>query len=155
VEGLRVLHVHDCRATLWAICREFVGSGSISFEGDLNRFALEDLPGSSHDETVALKRQTQWPALDFVVLPITLHHLTALQSRIEEEDLLGWEGAITHVQVENDGQLALSACDNFHDDATVAFTPPVSEILLAQLKADGVLRAVVTPNTSLERTREG
>ena len=92
--------------------------------------------------------------LDFVVLPITPHNLAVLESRIAEEDLLGWEGAIHHVHVESSGQLALAACDNFHEDATVAFSPPVSELLLARLKDEGALRAVVTPNTSLERTRD-
>jgi hypothetical protein len=147
MESLRMLHVRDCLATLWTICREFAGIGHASFEGDLAKFELEKLPGSSIHETSVLKRQTEWPKLDFVVVPITLANLAALQSRIAEEDLLGWEGAITHVQVEGGGQLALAACDNFHEHATVAFAP-VPDRLLSQLQEDGSLRVVVTPNTS-------
>jgi hypothetical protein len=149
-----MIRVHDCCATLWGICRQFEGSGIVSFEGDLKRFGLEELPGSSHQETDSIKRQTQWPEMDFVVVPITASNLLVLQSRIEERDLLGWEGSITHVHIESGGQLALAACDNFHEDAT-AVTPLVSDSILAQLQSAGAVRAIVTPYTSFERTREG
>jgi len=149
-----MIHVHDCCATLWGICRQFVGSGVVSFEGDLKRFGLQELPGSSAQETDAIKRQTQWPEMDFVVVPITSDNLVALQSKIEERDLLGWEGSITHVHIEAGGQLALAACDNFHEDAT-AVSVLVPDSVLAQLQFTGAVRAVVTPNKSFERTREG
>ncbi len=50
--------------------RHFESDSRVSFEGDLERLALAELPGASTSETPVLRRQTLAPTLDFVVIPI-------------------------------------------------------------------------------------
>ena len=135
----RPLQVRDCQGALWAFYRRHVVGGLASFEGDLTGLALEDLPGSSSSPTRALKRQTLSPELDFVVVPLSPENIAALKERLSKPGILGIEGAIVHTQLEVEGEAVLIACDNFHDDCTVA-SCSVPEEFLQELKTNGVLR---------------
>jgi hypothetical protein len=139
VETFRILHVRDCQGTLWAFYREYEGIALASFEGDLDALQLQQLPGSSTETTVALKRQTLDPVMDFVVVPITAENVSVLKARLSAPGILGVNGVVIHTQIEVDGKPVLIACDNFHDECTVAATS-VSDTFLAKLKSNGVLR---------------
>lgn len=139
MQSHRPLQVRDCQGTLWAFYRAYEGEALASFEGDLSTLDLHSLPGSTGLETIALRRQTTEPQLDFVVVPITHKNVTALKARLSRPGVLGANGMIIHTQIEVAGEPILIACDNFHDECTVAsLSVPVA--FLEQLKEVGVLR---------------
>lgn len=135
----RPLQVRDCPGVLWAFYREYEGIALASFEGDLSALRLSDLVGCSFDETNSLKRQTLEQQMDFVVVPINSQNVNTLKQCFAKRDVLGENGSIIHTQIEAGGEPVLIACDNFHDDCTVAsITVPVT--FLARLKEQGILR---------------
>ena len=139
MQQFRALQVRDCQGALWAFCRRYEGAARASFEGDLTGLTLETLPGSSTEETSALKRQTLEPPLDFVVVPLTSENVAALKDRLSRPGILGKDGAVIHVQMEVAREPVLIACDNFHDACTVA-AMTVPEEFLRELSSNGVLR---------------
>jgi hypothetical protein len=139
MQPFRALQVRDCQGTLWAFYRRYEDAALASFEGDLMVLDLERLPGSSRAETPVLRRQTQEPQLDFVVVPLTHENIVSLKERLSKPGVLGREGTIVHTQLEVAGEAVLIACDNFHDDCTVA-SCSVPEEFLRELRSNGVLR---------------
>lgn len=133
----RSLTVRDCLGTLLAFLRKYKGSARASFEGDLHELRLDQLPGASIKESGALQRQTITPELDFVIVPVTSATLIELEQRMALPAVLGADGSVLHVQVEVDGDLHFSACDNFHPDATVV-SHEVPEGWLQQLQSAGL-----------------
>lgn len=139
MQSHRPLQVRDCQGTLWAFYRQYEGKALASFEGDLSTLGLNSLPGSTGQETGALKRQTTEPQLDFVVVPITRENVATLKERLSRPGVLGTNGMVIHTQIEVAGEPILIACDNFHDECTVA-SQSVPAAFLEQLKEIGVLR---------------
>jgi len=139
MDSPRPLQVRDCQGTLWAFYRKYEGVALASFEGDLSALGLQALPGSTTQETGALKRQTAAPELDFVVVPITRENTASLKAVLSSPRVLGENGTVIHTQIEVAGEPVLVACDNFHDECTVV-SRSVSEEFLSQLKQSGVLR---------------
>src|SRR5262245_5380380 len=105
------LDVRDKPGTLWAICDEFAGRGEISLEGDLGRFDLTSIPGSVVGERGLLRRATESPKLDFVVLPLTDETITRLKTALTGSKVFGRHGAVIHVQLESAGSLVFAAYD--------------------------------------------
>ncbi len=136
----RRLEVRDCQGTLWAFYREYQDNALASFEGDLAALHLNEIPGASDQQTSALKRQTIKPELDFCVVPINTASIAMLKARLSTRGVLGRDGLVIHTQIEVAKELILIACDNFHDDCTVA-SHAVPKFFLSQLKAQGLLRA--------------
>lgn len=134
------INARDKPGLLWAYLRHFGVDSHVSFEGELKKLALAELPGASTSETQVLQRQTRKPILDFVVVPVTAETAQALHERLSAPGLFHEGGALIHVQVEHAGQLVLGAYDNFHKDCVVAYEP-TSESFLAELKASGVIRS--------------
>jgi len=122
------------------VFREYSGKALASFEGDLSTLRLEDIPGYSTHETEALKRQTLEPELDFCVVPINTETVALLKVSLSKQCVLGRDGIVIHTQIEVDGMPIFIACDNFHDDCTVAASS-VSTAFLSQLQNNGLLRA--------------
>ena len=54
--------------------------------------------------------------------------------------MLGRHGAIIHTQIAAEDDLVLVACDNFHDECTVA-SMSVPEPFLQNMQRHGLLRA--------------
>jgi len=129
----------DKPGLLWGVLTHFQDNGTVSLEGDLEPFHLEEIPGAAFDETSALKRQTIDPKLYFVTLPITQNTITALKARLAHPGIFKDTGALIHAQVESGGRLLWLAADNFHRECVSAF-PPFPEHLLEQLKKAGVIR---------------
>ena len=136
----RAVDVRDCQGTLWALYRAFEGRAVASFEGDLSELCLSEIPGASGDETGALKRQTLEPELDFCVVPIDAETVHFLKAALSAKGLLGGDGKVVHTQLEVEGELIFSACDNFHSECTVV-SPRVPEEFLSSLKRQGLLRS--------------
>ena len=134
------LEVRDCQGVLWAFYLRYEGRASASFEGDLTGLGLGEIPGASLVESNALKRQTSSPELDFYVVPIDGRTIKTLKEKLSNPGLLGRNGRIIHTLLAVGGELIFSACDNFHDDCTVA-SCAVPEEFLAELKSNGVLRS--------------
>lgn len=140
MNSYRTVEVRDFVGTLSSLYKEYRGRGHASFEGDLSGLGLSDLSGSSGEESTILKRQTRSPRLDFVVILLTNENIASLIQILAGQDLLGPDGAIIHTQLEVEGKLAFSACDNFHLDCTVA-SPVIPEKVLASLKATGQIHS--------------
>ena len=88
---------------------QLAGDAHISFEGDLSSFRLSKIPGTSEEETAALKRNTLRPVQEFVVVP--------LERSLIADILRAIGGAvprkILHIQIEKHGVLEFGAYDNF------------------------------------------
>ena len=133
------IDTRDKPGLLWAFLDHFLKDSRVSFEGDLAKLRLSEVPGLSIEETPILQRNTLEPRLDFVSVPISADSVQALKKRLSQPGLFDAEGSIVHVQVENSGQLVLGAYDNFHKDCVVAYEP-TPEWFLARLRDAGVIR---------------
>lgn len=136
----RRLEVRDCQGVLWAFYRMYEGKSVASFEGDLSRLGLEELPGASSQESGSLRRQTLEPQLDFIVVPINSATVPELKRRLASHGVLGRAGSVIHTQLAAGEELLFVACDNFHDDCTVA-SSSVPEPFLKEMLSRGLLRA--------------
>ena len=136
----RRLEVRDCQGTLWAFYRQYEGRAKASFEGDLSGLNLHELNGVSNAEIGPLKRQTFEPTLDFMVVPIDHDTVHLLKKRLSAPGVLGRNGSVVHTQIAVDDDLVFVACDNFHDDCTVA-SLSVPEPFLKDMQSRGLLRA--------------
>jgi hypothetical protein len=115
---------------------ELAGNAHISFEGNLRGLRLLNIPGASEDETVVLKRNTQRPKQDFIVVPLERSMgktiLSAIGGNIPRK--------ILHVQVEKVGLLEFGAYDNFHHEC-IFFGPALNSHFLEALVSRGVLKS--------------
>ena len=136
----RHLEVRDCQGTLWAFYRKYEGQSVASFEGDLSSLRLGELAGASAKELGSLRRQTLEPELDFVTVPINSDTIRELKKRLSSHGILGRDGTVIHTQLARGDDLLLIACDNFHDDCTVA-SVSVPEPFLKEMLSHGLLRA--------------
>ena len=136
----RRLEVRNCQGTLWAFYRKYEGQAVASFEGDLSGLKLDELSGASPQETSSLRRQTIEPELDFITVPINPETVRELKKRLASHGVLGRDGAVIHTQLAAGDDLLLIACDNFHDECTVA-SVSVPEPFLKELRSNGLLRA--------------
>jgi hypothetical protein len=136
----RQLKVRDCQGTLWAFYRQYEGMALASFEGDLRGLRLQEIPGFSTSETASLRRQTFSPELDFCIVPIASDTIAILKKKFSMPGVLGENGVVIHTQLEVSEQAVLIACDNFHDDCTVA-AETVPDAFLEELKSRGLIRS--------------
>jgi hypothetical protein len=141
------LDVRDRKRLIEALARAAAGDARISFEGDLSKCRLQDLPGASFEATRFLPRNTTRPVQEFVVLPLEADSVNAILDAVpaaaldEDTDRKPWphDGDVLHVQIEKDSERWLVACDNFHPDCTWC-ADSIDEDLLATLLDQGVLK---------------
>jgi hypothetical protein len=86
----------------------------LSLEGDLSRFDPALVPGASREPSALLRRNTIWPLLDFVILPVTAATAETICRRVLPQ--VGLKHHVVHVQVASEGHLVLGARDNFGRD---------------------------------------
>jgi hypothetical protein len=127
--------VQDKRGLLVALMDELAGGAHVSFEGDLQGLTLLSLPGASLEPTTALKRNTLWPKLDFVVVPLE----PSMGSKIIAAIGGTVPGAIIHIQIEKDGQLQFGAYDNFYPEC-IYFGSEVKEGFIRSLVSQNIMR---------------
>ena len=127
--------VRDKRRLLLAMMEEFAGDAHISFEGDLSALPLSSIPGASQEETAVLKRNTQWPKKDFIVLPLESSTSKTIVSAIGGTV----PNTIIHIQIEKGGTLQFAAYDNFHPQCIV-FSSTVKPAILESLVSESIVR---------------
>jgi|HubBroStandDraft_6_1064221.scaffolds.fasta_scaffold06287_4 hypothetical protein len=111
------LHTKHKPDLLFAVMRTLAHEDArISFEGRLSHTELAKIAGASLNETDVLKRNTTWPKMDFVVLPLTPRTVPEIEKAIVSKVAFKGYAGIVHVQIEGQGRLAFVACDNFHED---------------------------------------
>jgi len=137
------LDTRDKPGLLWALLRHCMGAGRVSLEGNLRPFGILDLPGNTHEETELLRRHTVLPRQDFVILPIVAETLSTLKRKLSSPGIFNDGGALWHVHVEYQGQVVLSAYDNFHRNCVVV-NEPIPIELLDELVSSGALRGYQT-----------
>jgi hypothetical protein len=132
--------VRDKREFLIAVMTALAGDAHLSLEGDLGSTQVLHMVGASVNETAILKRNTTWPAQDFVVLPLETDIIKAIIASIGGTVPRG----ILHIQIEKSGQLELGLYDNFGPD-TSFFGPRLTPELFGRLESKGVLRKMTSP----------
>jgi hypothetical protein len=100
---------------------ELAGDALVCFEGNLTGLGLLSLPGGSSEETANLKRATNFPKQDFIVLPLEPPLIPAIVSAMGGTV----SRRIIHVQIEKRGVREFAAYDNF-DRACVVLGPGMS-----------------------------
>jgi hypothetical protein len=134
------LNTRDRHGLLFAMMRTFASDNSrIAFEGNLATTELYGLAGASYEETTILKRNTIAPRLDFVILPLALGRVPAIQKAIQSKVAFSGDRGIVHVQIEANGELVFGAYDNFHEE-TVLVYGPIEAAVLDDLVATKTLR---------------
>lgn len=118
------------------VMREFTGNARLSLEGTFDETAFPAEAIAGHEPTPTLKRSTLEPTLNFLILNLEPQFVDRVFSQISR---IGLRENIVHVQVEKDGRIELGAYDNFHSECVVT-GPAISEALLAELQAAGVIR---------------
>jgi hypothetical protein len=124
--------VRDKSRFLIALMAELAGNAHISFEGNLSKLSLHDLPGASTEETPILKRNTTSPRLDFVVLPLEPTNIPQIVKAFGGT----LPKAIIHIQIEKSGQHAVGLYDNFHPDS-IFLSPEIPEEFIQALTVQG------------------
>jgi hypothetical protein len=133
------LETRDRPRLLVAMMRALAAEDTrISFEGALSQTELAEMEGVIHEESGVLKRATLQPKLDFLVLHLTQHNLSAIEKAIVSKIAFGHSGII-HVQIESAGKIAFAAYDSFARECVVAYSA-VSSALLEELTKSHVLR---------------
>lgn len=102
--------------------------GRISFEGRLAHPALRSIEGAIEAESAVLKRNTTWPVLDFVILPLTPATVPQIQKAIRSRIGFGNNG-IVHVQIERGGEVVFAAYDGFYEEGAAIVCEVTDEIL--------------------------
>lgn len=121
--------------------RTFASDNSrIAFEGNLAATELYKIEGASYQETACLKRNTIAPRFDFVVLPLALPHIPAIQKAILSKLPFSGDRGIIHAQIEVNGELVFGAYDNFHPE-TVMLYRPIERAVLDDLVTTRILRS--------------
>lgn len=126
--------VRDKSRFLFALMTELAGNAHISFEGDLSKPSLHDLPGASTEETPTLKRNTLWPRQDFVVLPLEANDIPQI--------IKAFGGtlpkALIHIQIEKSGKRAVGIYDNFLPEF-LYLSPEIQKEFLQALTVEGII----------------
>jgi hypothetical protein len=142
IEGYRLRAKHRPQLLLAMMTTLACMDAKISFEGHLSHTELVKLPEASFDETRVLKRNTTWPKMDFVVLPLTAEMVSVVAKAVLSKIAFKGYTGIIHVQIEREGRLAFSACDNFHEGCVWA-SSAVPLALLTDLADKGILHSYV------------
>jgi hypothetical protein len=120
---------------LLSVMKELAGDAQISFEGDLRKLHLAEVPSASGEETAVLKRNTLWSKQDFVIVPLEpggiKSIITAIGGTIPDE--------IEHIQIAKAGKLEFGAYDNFHPHA-IAMGDALGDAFLDSLITEEVLQ---------------
>jgi hypothetical protein len=127
--------VRDKRRLLLAMMDALAGDASISFEGNLAGLELLKMPGASQEVTAPFKRNTTWPKQDFVVVPLEPSASRAIISAIGGTV----PNRIFHIQIEKEGLIQFSACDNFHPQC-IFFGAAVKQEVLESLVTESIIR---------------
>jgi len=134
------LEARDKPGLLTAVMRLLAGDDArISFEGDLSRCGLDGVPGTSTEETPALKRATLYPRQDFIVLGLTNDSIRTVLARVLATG--GIAKRVVHIQIEKQGTLQFGAYDNFHPECIIA-GPAIPKKALDDLLSEGILKAI-------------
>jgi hypothetical protein len=94
-----------------AALKRFTRDCFLSLEGDLSRFDSVFVPGASREPSALLRRNTIFPVLDFVILPVTAATADPICQRVLPQ--VGLTQHVIHVQVASEGRLVLGAFDKF------------------------------------------
>jgi hypothetical protein len=126
--------VRDKARLLTGIMENLGGGAHISFEGSLRHLTLLTTPGSSQDETAALRRNTLWPQQDFVILPLEF----PIIKRILSASSGTLPRTILHVQIEKAGTLQFAAYDNF-DPEFIYFGNTLGDVFVDSMVSAGIM----------------
>jgi hypothetical protein len=139
------LHTNHKPELLFAMMRAFANEDArISFEGQLSHTQLAKIAGASFSETQVLRRNTTWPRMDFLILPLTPTTVTALEKAVVSNITFKGNRGIVHVQIEKQGHLVFVACDQFHEDC-VWVSSDISASVLEDLVEKRVLHSYKSP----------
>ena len=126
--------VHFKNQLLLKVMKQLAGNAEVSFEGNLRSLNLAAVAGASTDETDLLKRNTIWPRLDFVILPLEPDTIRSIQ-RVMGGTI---PKSVLHIQIAKAGKLEFGAYDQFHPGA-LFFGEALGGDFIDALVRDGIL----------------
>lgn len=118
------------------IVRRFAEGSLMSLEGDLSTIRRLSIPGESQRPTQLLRRRTDDPIQDFIVVPVTPETVAVLEKRLLPR--VGLRNRVLHVQLESGGELVFAAYDQFHPDC-VWISETVGECFVESLRECGAV----------------
>ena len=136
VAQFHYVNVFDHRGFLHRMMSELAGDALISFEGALSHCTFDPAVVVARDEHGLLKRSTDWPKVDFVVLKLETLTTEQIFKQIDR-----WRVHVRHVQIEKAGTLQLVALNNFQK-GNVITGPLISRELLDALMKSRVIYEV-------------
>ncbi len=132
-----LIDARDKPGLLVAFMKEFEGNARITFEGNLSKCDFSAFPAAPCEPDGVFQRNTTIPRYDYIVLPLSEETIKPILAQVLPEGRCVHD--VIHIQIEKDGELALSACDNFHPECTWA--PLSAEPILQRLKEKQVIRS--------------
>jgi len=145
-----LIDARDKPGLLVAFMKALAGNARITFEGDLSNCDFSAFPGAACEPDGAFQRNTGAPRQDYILLPLLEETIKPILAQVLPDGRCVHE--IVHIEIEKDGELALSACDYFHPECTWASLS--SEPILRRLKERGVVRSYTIWPELLYRERE-
>lgn len=136
------LDTRDKPGLLWAFLNYFREGSLLVLTGQLEQLRLFDLPGAERRVRPPEAKQTSWPELDVVAIPITADNTAELKQRLSSPTTFTDPGLVVEAEIIAHGQCVFLAGDSFHRECVSAM-PPTPESLLKVLVSSGVIRSYV------------
>lgn len=127
----------DKPGVLVAFMKELKGNARITFEGNLDKCDFSSFKSAPSEPDGVFKRNTIFPRQDYILLPLTGDTIKSILAEVLPEGRCVHD--IEHIQIEKDGKLMFSACDNFDPECT--WTPLTMLPFLEELKKNGLIRS--------------
>lgn len=124
------LQVRDKYALLVEMMGALAGNAHLSLEGNLSNAKWESIAGASREETETLQRNSVYPEMDFMVLPLEPETLDPIQKLMAAPKMLTHH--LVYIQIEKQGSLEFTAMERF-DPRFVCSGKSVPESLLREL----------------------
>lgn len=137
------LDTRDKPGLLWAFLDHFREGSLLVLTGQLEQLRLFDLPGAERRVRLPEAKQTSWPELDVVVIPITADNAAELKRRLSSPTTFTDPGLVVEAEIIGHGERAFLAGDSFHRECVSAM-PPTPEPLLKVPVSSGVIRSYVS-----------
>ncbi len=107
------LDTRDKSGLLWAFLNHFRQGSLLVLTGQLEQLRLLDLPGAERRVKSPEAKQTSWPELDAVVIPITADNTMELKRRLSSPTIFTDPGLVVEAEIIAHGACVFLAGDSF------------------------------------------
>jgi len=136
------LDTRDRPAVLWAFLEHFAADSVLVLKGTFADLPLLELPGAQTRRRAPGTKQTSWPELDVIELPLSQSSIQALKKILSGPHVFSDPGVLMEAELIHGGVRVFLAGDSFHRECVSAMSP-TPESLLQSLVEKGVIRSYV------------